>query len=111
MVSKAVVFCRLREYAFVSLAASFRETVSGWVHDKARLNPREFARHSDFITTRLAAAFAPLALAPAYLALRGAPHLWEALIFVCAALPLLSVFILSRTGDLDRKSTRLNSSH
>jgi cell cycle sensor histidine kinase DivJ len=69
------------------------------VHDKARLNPREFARHSDFISIRLVSALAPLALAPFYLAMRGAPHLWESLIFVCAAMPLVSVWVLSRTGN------------
>ena len=83
----------------MSLTSTIRETVAGWVHETVRLNPREFARHSDFISTRLVAALAPLALAPGYLALRGAPHLWEALIFVCAALPLLSVYVLSRTGN------------
>ena len=83
----------------MSYVASFREGVAGWVHENARMHPREFARHSDFISTRLAAAIAPLALAPAYIALRGTLELWESLIFVCAALPLASVYLLSRTGN------------
>jgi cell cycle sensor histidine kinase DivJ len=83
----------------VGCIASFREGVAGWVHERARLQPYELVRHGDFIIARLMTALAMLALAPVYLALRGAPALWESLFFVCAALPLLSILILTRTGN------------
>ena len=41
-------------------------------------------RHAAFIRTRLLAALAVCVLAPPYLALRGAPELWETLVFLLA---------------------------
>ncbi len=76
----------------------FRQIVSGWVHDEARRSPQEFARHGNFIAARLATSFATLALAPVYLAMRGTAEIWEGLVLVCAALPLASALVLSRTG-------------
>ncbi len=83
----------------MSYLESFRQSVVGWVHENARGNPHEMTRHSDFIASRLIVALAPLAIAPVWLALRGAPQPWEVVVFVCAAMPMLSVVILSRTGD------------
>ena len=57
-------------------------------------------RHTAFIRARLLAALAVGVLAPPYLALRGAPALWETLVFLLALAPLASVVLLSRTGDL-----------
>ena len=82
----------------MSYVASFRDGVAGWVHEDARLSAHERARHGNFIAARLATSMATLALAPLYLALRGAPEIWEGLVIVCASIPLASASLLSRTG-------------
>ncbi|WP_181832719.1 sensor histidine kinase [Bosea caraganae] len=51
--------------------------------------------------TRLALGAAALGLAPAYLAWRGALGTFEALLLIALVLPLLAVFVLSRSGRLD----------
>ena len=76
------------------------ERIAGWVHETARACPAEMERHSAFIRARLLAALAIAILAPPYLALRGAPALWETLVFLLALAPLASVVLLSRTGHL-----------
>ncbi len=76
------------------------ERLAGWVHETAQACPVEMGRHAAFIRTRLVAALAVCVLAPPYLALRGAPALWETLVFLLALAPLASVVLLSRTGDL-----------
>ena len=73
---------------------------AGWVHETARAHAVERGRHEAFIRNRLLAAMAIAALAPLYLALHGAPALWEALIFLLALAPLASIAWLSRSGDL-----------
>ena len=79
--------------------ASFREGIDGWVHEIARRSPQDHRRHGNFIAARLATSIATLSLAPLYLATRGAPEVWEGLVFGCAALPLVSALVLSRTGS------------
>ncbi len=73
---------------------------AGWVHETARAHALEMGRHEAFIRNRLLAAMAIAALAPIYLALHGAPALWEALVFLLALAPLASIAWLSRSGDL-----------
>ena len=80
--------------------SGFRDTIAGWVHESARSNPVEALRHETFIWGRLLAGLVIAALVPPYLALRGAPALWEILVFVCTLQPLISVVMLSRTGNL-----------
>ncbi len=77
-----------------------RYVAAGWVHETARAHPVERGRHEAFIRSRLLAALAIAVLAPPYLALRGAPALWETLVFLLALAPLASVALLSRTGGL-----------
>ena len=83
----------------MSHLSGFREGVAEWVHPRARAQAAEFARHVDFIISRLAMSLALLVMAPAFLAFGGTPHLWEGLIFACAIMPLAGIFVLSRTGN------------
>ena len=78
----------------------YSEGFTGWVHETARAQPADRERHAAFIRRRLLAALAIAALAPPYLALRGAPAPWEALVFLLALAPVASVVMLSRTGRL-----------
>ncbi|TCR61176.1 cell cycle sensor histidine kinase DivJ [Bosea sp. BK604] len=71
------------------------------VHPSVPPYSPERIRHERFMLTRLALGAAALGLAPAYLAWRGAPGALEALLLVAMALPLLAVFVLSRSGRLD----------
>lgn len=71
------------------------------VHPSVPPYSPERMRHERFMLTRLALGAAALGLAPAYLAWRGAPGALEAVLLVAMALPLLAVFVLSRSGRLD----------
>ena len=84
----------------MSYVSGFREGIAGWVHETARANPIDRMRHEAIIGGRILAAVTIAALVPPYLALRGAPALWETLVFLCAMLPPLSAVIMSRTGNL-----------
>ncbi len=77
-----------------------QEVMGAWVNETARFHPADRRRHEAFMGARLLAALAVAALAPPYLALRGAPALWETLVFLLALAPLASVALLSRTGNL-----------
>ena len=76
------------------------DRIAGWVHETAQACPAEMERQSAFIRARLLVALSIAVLAPPYLALRGAPALWETLVFLLALAPLASVALLSRTGHL-----------
>lgn len=78
-----------------------RTQAAALVHASVLPNSLERVRHERFILTRLAVGVAALGLMPAYLAWRGAPGMLEAAIVVAAALPLLAVVVLSRSGRLD----------
>ena len=84
----------------MSVPGGMTYVAAGWVHETARAHPVERGRHVAFIRSRLLAALAIAMLAPPYLALRGAPALWETLVFLLALAPLASVALLSRTGSL-----------
>lgn len=71
------------------------------VHASVLPNSLERLRHERFILTRLAVGAVSLGLAPAYIAWRGTLGGLEALVVLAAALPLLAVVVLSRTGRLD----------
>ncbi|MDP3255888.1 MAG: PAS domain-containing sensor histidine kinase, partial [Bosea sp. (in: a-proteobacteria)] len=71
------------------------------VHASVLPHSLERMRHERFILTRLLVGGVALGLAPAYLAWRGTLGMLETAILVAAALPLLAVVTLSRTGRLD----------
>ncbi len=83
------------------MMAALRIQAAALVHASVRSDSRERTRHERFILSRLLVGAVSLGLAPAYLAWRGALGTFEAALVVAAALPLLAVFILSRTGRLD----------
>ena len=84
----------------MSILNAIRDVVGPWVHEAARAHAADRRRHEAFMGARLLAALLVAALAPPYLALRGAPALWETLVFLLALAPLASVALLSRTGNL-----------
>lgn len=81
--------------------AALRTQAAALVHASVRTDTRERGRHERFILSRLLVGAVALGLAPAYLAWRGTLGAFEAAMIVAAALPLLAVFILSRSGRLD----------
>lgn len=81
--------------------AALRIQAAALVHASVRADTCERERHERFILSRLLVGAGALGLAPAYLAWRGALGAFEAAMVVAAALPLLAVFILSRSGRLD----------
>jgi cell cycle sensor histidine kinase DivJ len=78
-----------------------RAQVAAMVHPSALADSLERMRHERFMLSRLAASIAALSLMPAYIAWRGRIGALELLVLVALALPLLAVFLLSRTGRLD----------
>jgi cell cycle sensor histidine kinase DivJ len=78
-----------------------RTQVAAMVHASVLPHSLERMRHERFILTRLLVGAVALGLAPAYLAWRGTLGMLETAILVAAALPLLAVVTLSRTGRLD----------
>ncbi len=87
--------------AFLMAMAALRTQAAALVHASVRADSCERGRHERFILSRLLVGAAALGLAPAYLAWRGTLGAFEAAMVVAAALPLLAVFILSRSGRLD----------
>ena len=100
MGSRLARFVGPRSSVCVSDLWRYREGFAGWVHETARAHPAESDRHAAFFRRRLLGALGIAILAPPYLALRGAPALWETIVFLLALAPLVSVVALSRTGDL-----------
>ena len=84
----------------MSILSGIRQEIGAWVHATARAHPAAGLRHEAFMGSRLLAALAVAALAPPYLALRGAPALWETLVLLLALSPMASVVLLSRTANL-----------
>lgn len=80
---------------------ALRTQAAALVHASVRSNPAERLRHERFVLSRLLVGGGALSLAPAYLAWRGALGAFEAVMVVAAALPVLAVVLLSRTGRLD----------
>ncbi len=78
-----------------------RTQVAAMVHASVLPNSLERMRHERFILTRLLVGAVALGLAPAYIAWRGTLGALEAAVVVAAALPLLAVVTLSRSGRLD----------
>lgn len=87
--------------AFRMAITALRTQAAALVHASVRSNPTERGRHERFVLSRLLVGGCTLSLAPAYLAWRGALGAFEAAMIVAAALPVLAVVLLSRTGRLD----------
>ncbi len=80
---------------------ALRTQAAALVHASVQSDPAERQRHERFVLSRLLVGGGMLGLAPAYLAWRGAPGAFEAAMIVAAALAVLSVALVSRTGRLD----------
>jgi len=78
----------------------YESCVSAVLHERIAGRPVEEARHRAFIVARLVVAGCILLSAPLYVAFQGAPTASESAIFLLAQIPLISVVVLSRTGDL-----------
>ncbi|MGO4674588.1 ATP-binding protein [Bosea sp. 2YAB26] len=80
---------------------AIRTQVAAMVHPSVLPNSVERIRHERFMLTRLTLGAVALSLAPAYLAWRGTMGALELLVLIAVTLPLLAVFILSRSGRLE----------
>ncbi len=78
----------------------YESRVSAALHERTAGRPVEEARHRAFIVARLVVAGCILLSAPLFVAFQGAPTASESVIFLLAQIPLISVVVLSRTGDL-----------
>ena len=84
----------------VLVLSGLRDQITALVHADALPCPVERARHTTFITTRLASSLLAIGLLPPYLTYHGLPTLWEAVAFGWLVLPLVAVLHVSRTGRL-----------
>ncbi|MGH6805288.1 MAG: PAS domain-containing protein, partial [Ensifer adhaerens] len=80
---------------------AIRTQVAAMVHPSVLPNSVERIRHERFMLTRLALGAVALSLAPTYLAWRGTMGALELLVLIAVTLPLVAVFILSRSGRLE----------
>ncbi len=74
--------------------------VDAALHERVAGRPLEEARHRAFIVARLIVAAYVLLSVPLFLFFHGAPSASELVLFLLAQIPLASVIVLSRTGDL-----------
>ena len=79
-----------------------RSYIDALVHPSVRGDALASARHRTFIGVRLLAGLIVFAAIPIYLATAGAPGLLEAALFAGLISPLVIVWYLSRTGNLER---------
>jgi cell cycle sensor histidine kinase DivJ len=79
-----------------------RSYIDALVHPSVRGDALASARHRTFIGVRLLAGLIVFAAIPVYLATAGAPGLLEAALFAGLISPLVIVWYLSRTGNLER---------
>jgi two-component system, cell cycle sensor histidine kinase DivJ len=70
------------------------------VHESVFGHPLDMARHRSFILPRFVISFCVLLGAPIWLFFHGAPTGSQCLIFLLAQVPLVSVGVLARTGNL-----------
>ncbi|MCQ4189503.1 sensor histidine kinase [Methylocystis suflitae] len=74
--------------------------VDAALHERVAGRPVDEARHRAFIIARLVVAACVLLSAPLILFFHGAPTTSDCILFLLAQIPLASVIVLSRTGDL-----------
>ncbi|MBI1980020.1 MAG: HAMP domain-containing histidine kinase [Methylocystis sp.] len=74
--------------------------MSAALHERVAGRPVDEARHRAFIVARLVVAACIALMAPLFLFFYRAPTTAETVIFLIAQTPLISVIVLSRTGDL-----------
>ena len=86
----------------MSVLAPVRDYIQTLVHPSARCHAPTAARHYAFMAPRLIGSLSAVAGLPVYLALRGAPSAIEALALGWLITPILLVYDLSRTGQLQR---------
>jgi cell cycle sensor histidine kinase DivJ len=86
----------------MSVLAPVRDYIQTLVHPSARRHAPTAARHYAFMAPRLIGGLSAVAGLPVYLALRGAPSATEALALGWLIVPILLVYDLSRTGQLER---------
>jgi cell cycle sensor histidine kinase DivJ len=82
----------------VNFVAPVRAYIDSLVHPSVRWDVAVAARHRAFIAPRLFVSLAATAALPIYLALKGPPSTFEALVFAGLIAPILIVSFLSRTG-------------
>src|SRR5947209_17436826 len=82
--------------------APVRDYIRSLVHPSARCHAPTAARHFAFMAPRLIGGLSAVAALPVYVALRGAPTTVEAFALGWLITPLLLVYDLSRTGQLER---------
>lgn len=81
--------------------APIRDFVESLVHPSAQQDALTAARHRAFMAPRLIAGIIALGAFPFYLIGRGAASSAELIVFVWPAVPIVSAYYLSRTGDYD----------
>jgi cell cycle sensor histidine kinase DivJ len=79
-----------------------RSYIDALVHPSVRGDALASARHRTFIGVRLLAGLIVFAAIPLYLAAAGAPGLLETALFAGLISPLVVVWYLSQTGNLER---------
>jgi two-component system, cell cycle sensor histidine kinase DivJ len=82
----------------VGLLEPIRDYVDALVHPSAQDNALTRARHRAFIAPRLLGSLGALAVLPIYLVVRGVPGVLEVLAIAWLLAPILSAYLLSRTG-------------
>jgi two-component system, cell cycle sensor histidine kinase DivJ len=83
----------------VGLLKSIRDYIDALVHPSAHDNALTRARHRAFMAPRLLGSFGALAALPVYFVIRGVPTAAEMLIVAWLLAPILSAYLLSRTGN------------
>jgi two-component system, cell cycle sensor histidine kinase DivJ len=82
----------------VSLLKPIRDYIDALVHPSARDSALTRARHRAFMAPRLLGSLGALAALPIYFVFRGVPSALETLIVAWLLAPILSTYLLSRTG-------------
>jgi two-component system, cell cycle sensor histidine kinase DivJ len=82
----------------VGLLEPIRDYIDTLVHPSAQHNALTRAQHRAFIAPRLLGSFGALAVLPIYLVVRGVPSALEVLAIAWLLAPILSAYLLSRTG-------------
>jgi two-component system, cell cycle sensor histidine kinase DivJ len=83
----------------VGLLKSIRDYIDALVHPSAHDDALTGERHRAFMAPRLLGSFGALAVLPIYFVIRGVPSAAEMLIVAWLLAPILSAYLLSRTGN------------